>query len=309
MQNLGNSNPQRNLDNPVDFRYGEAGGRLYLVDGDVIEYAICTSNVIEVNGVNVKLSAVGSSTIICDRTEELINNVGVTTGFAPSSDTGYYAYLYNGADATPVRVRLSQAVPVLVDGIKYLNTSGAGLNWRFVGVVALTGGTPFFRDDETARLIANQYNRIRKPLFTCPGYNDNNADTILTLVSGTAWAGLNAGTGDSVMLCTTGEDSIDLQGVVTVSLSAGATWYVGLGLEPTLALARAEQRTGTTCRNNQTNQPSSFAASELPEEAGLLWASLNAYTNSSAPTVYADMARRGATADTPATFLVGSVMV
>ena len=308
MQNLGNGNPQLNSDNPAEFRYGEAGGRLRLVDGLKLEYAAFTSSIINVNDVNVAVGAVGAETLLCNSSDETIDLNGAETGVAPSSDLKYYAYVYNGADASAPRVRLSLQPPADYRGFPYLNTSGGGVNWRYLGLVALTGGTPNFRDDDTARLVSNYYNRQRKSLFTCPGYNNNNADTTLTLASGTTFAALNGGTGDSLMLLANGADDVELFASVAVSASAGANWKVAIGLSTSLANARTvDQVACAPCRNTQGNQPSNCQFHGTPL-LDLWWASLNAWTNSSAPSVYADMARNGSTADIPATILSGSVM-
>lgn len=307
MQNLGSSNPQRNLDSPQDFRFGEAGGRIGLVDSSKIEYAAYLSNVLEVNGVNVQLGQPLDELILCLDTDETIDSTGSETGVTPSSDTLYYAYVFNGSDGSTPRLRLSTVVPSGYTGYLYLSATGAGTNWRYVGVVALSAGA--FRDDYTARLIGNEYNRLPKPFLTCPGYVDDNADTILTLASGTAWAGLNAGTGDYVMVACSGVDAIDIFANVSVSASAGATWHMGIGAQTSLAQAQAQQLVATSSRTNQLNQPCSLGVHHLPGEPKLLWISLNVYTNSSSPTVYADFGRRGATSDPYGTVLTGSVMV
>jgi hypothetical protein len=306
-QVVGTQNPQQSVDNPIDFRFGEAGGRIMYVDSATIEYATYVSNVLEVNGVNVQLGAIGDQTISCIDTDETINSSGVQTGLTPSNDTLYYAYVYNGADGSAPRLRLSLAVPQIYAGIKYLNSSGAGINWRYVGVVALTVGA--FRDDLTARLIGNEYNKLPRPFFTCPGYNNNNADTTYNLVSSATWTSLNGGTADHVLLCVTGEEPVNIFGTVAVSLSAGSTWAIGVGCDTTLVLARATPIAAATVRNNQTNQASCVQTQYLPGEPNFLVASLNAWTNSTTPTIYADLARNGAPADPPATYLSGTVMV
>ena len=73
MQNVGSSNPQRNIDNPSDFRYGEAGGRLRLVDGLKLEYATFTSSIINVNDVNVAVGAPNNETLLCNSSDETID--------------------------------------------------------------------------------------------------------------------------------------------------------------------------------------------------------------------------------------------
>lgn len=307
-QLLGFNNPQQSADDPQDFRFGEAGGRINLQSSTEIEYAIYTSNVLEVNGVNVGLEPAGSSSLLCVSTDNLIDPNGDDAGTPPASATRYYAYVCNGADGLGVRFRLSLEPPAYVKGIYYLGTSGNAVNWRYVGTVALLGGSPAFRDDDTARLIANYYNRLRKRLFTCPGYTDDNADTILTLASGTVWAALNGGTGDNVAFLSNGEDSVELAGNVQVALAAGSTWRVAIGVDTSLATAQAGARCAAACRNNQTQQPSNITLQQTFNEA-LYWASLNAYTNSTTPTVIADFARNGESVDPVGTVLVGSVWV
>lgn len=305
-QYLGYGNPQQGADDPEDFRFGAAGGRLGYSSSSEIEYAIYSSNVLEVNGINVGLEPAGASTLICTSTDDLIDAAGDSTASPPGSGTRYYAYVCNGADGLGVRLRLSLEPPAYVKGIYYLGTTGNAVNWRFVGTVALLGGV--FRDDVTARLIANHANRLRKPLFTCPGYTDDNADTTIVLASGTVWAALNGGTGDSVAFLSNGEDCVELVGNVQVALGGGATWRVGIGVDSVLANAQAEARVAAACRNNQTQQPSTVVLHETFVDA-LYFASLNAYTNSTTPSVIADFARTGDTVDPPGTTLSGSVWV
>jgi hypothetical protein len=292
--------------NPRDFRFGEAGGRLELVSSSELGYQIYRTGVLEVNGENVQIP--GGSGLTVDVTEDLIDNTGIPTGLQPATLARTYAYIGNSSSAIAApALRLSSSAPVDYNGFKYLATSGGGENWRFVGWVGTLGSpTVQFRDDDTARLIANAYNRVRKSLYLCPGYNDNNTDTTYTINSA-AWAGIGttASLTDTVAFVSNGEDSIAIDAVVSPHTSAGG-WRIGIGVAGTIATARTTVKVAAQLRNGIANHSTGCSWGSIISD-GFYFAALSAYTVSVTMTVHADLARNGAVADTAATYLQGSV--
>jgi hypothetical protein len=291
--------------NPRDFRYGECGGRLELVSSSEIGFQTYASSVIEINGENVNIGALN----ICDVGNDLIDNDGADSGLSPANLARTYAYVSNSSATTnPNSLRLSSSAPVDYGGFRYLNSTGNGANWRFVGWVG-TLGTPSvqFRDDPEARLIANAYNRLRKSLFLCPGYNDNNADTTYTTTNAT-WNGIGvtASLTDTVAFVSDGENAVEFQASVSPHTSA-ANWRVGIGINTTISTARTTILGCSSQRTALANQSSSCSYGAV-FSSGFYFAALSSYTAGAACVAHADLARNGSTADPFATYLQGSVM-
>jgi hypothetical protein len=291
--------------NPSDFRYGECGGRLELVSSSEIAFQTYATSVIEINGENVSIDALN----ICDTGNDLIDNAGADTGLAPATLARTYAYVSNSsATSNPNSLRLSSSAPVSYGGFRYLNSSGNGTNWRFVGWVGTLGSPSVsFRDDATARLIVNAYNRIRKSLFLCPGYNDNNTDTTYTTTNAT-WTGIGvtASITDTVAFVSDGENAVEFQASISPHTSA-ANWRAGIGINTTIATARTTILGSCSLRTALANQSSSCSYGAV-YSSGFYFASLSSYTTGAACVVHADFARNGSTADPFATYLQGSVM-
>lgn len=291
--------------NPRDFRYGECGGRLELVSSSELGFSVYASSVIEVNGENVDIASLA----IVDVGNDLIDNDGADTGLSPATLARTYAYVSNSsATSNPTSLRLSSSPPVDYGGFRYLNSSGNGTNWRFVGWVGTLGSpTVEFRDDDTARLVSNAYNRIRKPLFLCPGYNDNNTDTTYTTTNAT-WTGIGvtASLTDTVAWVSDGENSVEFQASISPHTSA-ANWRAGIGINTTIATARTTILGTCSLRTALANQSSSCSYGAILS-SGFYFAALSSYTAGASCVVHADFARHGSTADPYATYIQGTVM-
>jgi hypothetical protein len=165
-------------------------------------------NSILVNRRTVTVPGAGLTRGVADN---LITAAGADSGGAGAANTLYYVYVSNDlATFSPSAIRLSATGPTLVNGVKYLGNAGNALNWRFVGWVRLNG-TPKFESSTTNRLIVNYYNRlVTKIGFICPGYVDDGAQTVQTIVSGGAqnWTAVNSGTGSQSSFISNGEDDV-----------------------------------------------------------------------------------------------------
>lgn len=288
---------------PSTYRFGEAGGRLALISPTELGYSGYTTNIIEINGENVQTGGINS----CLVTDDLIDNAGNGIGFAPASLARTYAYIGNSAATLPKTLRLSASAPVDWKGFRYLNNTGNGINWRFVGWVGTLGAVVNFRDDETARLVVNAYNRIQESLFICPGYVNDNAGTTYNTNNAT-WNGIGvtAALTDTVAFVSDGENAINLEANVNPHTSAG-NWRMGIGIGSTIATARTTIIGSAGLRTGLADQSTSCSLSTL-RTSGFYFAALSSYTAGVAMTVHADQARFGSTADPFATYLTGTIM-
>ena len=95
---------------------------------------------------------------------------------------------------------------------------------RLLGTFYTTSTTQT-ADSLTARYLANVYNAVARPMFTCPNYNNNNSNTSYTF-TGASYARINGGTNDTLNYVT------PLDGA-TVEL--GIVWF---GSYPTSGVLR-----------------------------------------------------------------------
>lgn len=131
---------------------------------------------IAVGGEVIYLPAAGLS---CLYTATRINGQGNDTGNAPTPGQFLHAYVSNTrASFAPRELRLSLSAPVATNvaqpGVLYLGTTENAANWRYVGAVQMSP-TGFFQDNFTGRLVASYFNRQRRALFVCPGFDDAGA--------------------------------------------------------------------------------------------------------------------------------------
>lgn len=289
---------------PSTYRFGEAGGRIVLSGSD-LAYVGYSTNIVEINGQNVETGSLNG----CATTDDLIDNTGAGTGLFPANLARTYAYVSNSAATSLANsLRLSTSAPVDYKGFRYLNNSGNGANWRFVGWVGTLGSPSVaFRDDEAARLIVNAYNRIQKTLFLCPGYNDNNAGTTYSTNNAT-WTGIGvtAALTDTVAFVSDGENAINLEANVNPHTSGGS-WRMGIGVASTIATARTTVLASAGLRTGLADQSSSCSIA-IERASGFYFAALCSYTAGVAMTVHADQARLGSAADPYASWLTGTVM-
>ena len=254
-----------------------------------------------VSGVPVVIPSAGLSRDVADN---LINSTGADAGGAPVVSTLYYVYISNvRASFSPESIRLSSQAPSVVNGVRYLGSSGNALNWRFVGWIQ-TDSTPQFVSSRQNRAIINCYNKERLSLFVCPDYVDDDAFTVWSFNNGT-WARANPGGGQDywVNFISNGEDAVNVNLTgsldLVVPLGAGA---LGLGVD---TVTSAE----VSSIGYQSDQVAVQCAIDriLGEGAHLInMLCVNFNTAVGAVNVYADSPRLGAAADPAMTYLSGS---
>lgn len=280
------------------FRYGSTAS--------VLLYPF-TGSLIEVNGEIVDVGA-GFSRL---SSANLITATGADAGAACGASTLYYAYVSNSqASFSPSSLRLSTTVPtgihtgVTLDGSYqddfYLGTSGNARHWRFVGMCR-TDGSTLFQDTVTQRLVASYYNRLAKPLLTCPGYSNGSSATSYTTTS-TTWTRANGGTGSKIEWLSFGDEAVDLAAHGLVTNSGANTDYLGIGVDSTSsAVCEGNSYPGNTAWTTVSARWVS-----LPT-VGYHYAELLIRVSAGTGTYYADDARGGASADPYATYLSGIV--
>jgi hypothetical protein len=242
-------------------------------------------NRVLINRKSVTIPPTGLTVLV---TANLINGSGADAGAAGVASTLYYVYVSNDrASFSPSSIRLSSVAPTLVDGVKYLATSGNGLNWRFVGWVRLNA-TPQFESSDTNALIVNYYNRLQKSVFANPGYVNDNART--TYIANGNWAKANGGTGSAVGVISNGEDACQMTVIGIADTDNNALVSFGAGVDGTPP---------TRCGIQYIGQVSAQAAVDSETLAeGYHTVDLYVATQPAAnETVVADFARNGAAAD------------
>lgn len=100
---------------------------------------------------------------------------------------------------------------------------------RYVGTFRTTSTTTT-EDSVTKRFLWNMYNREFEILFTCPGYNDNNADTTYTL-AGASVTALNGGTGSKTEMVCGLQTIVEVQARLAGSTTAAGGLTVGVGVD------------------------------------------------------------------------------
>jgi hypothetical protein len=257
---------------------------------------------VDVNGETVLL---GSSGISLTTTDNLITSTGADAGSAMGASTLYYIYVSNSS-ASPFAsdLRASTTAPSLYNGVKYLGTSGNAANWRFVGWIRTNGSTNFI-DSPAQRFVVNYYNRVRKALFTCPGYLNNGSTTSWTY-SGTSWQQMNGGTGNLLEFIANGEDGVDvrLQMCACESSTAGSEICGGIGEDSTSVPITM----GMFNPNTSTYQFMLHAGRTVTPSEGYHYFSGLVYCNYGPTTITVRADYGNAAGDIYITYLCGTVM-
>lgn len=273
-------------------------GRLEVSSSTILKLSRHTGKVVVVGSDAVEIP---SSGLELTTAQPVILATGLA-GSTPSPSTLYHVYISGpGAGYRPNSIMLSATAPTQYNGAYYLGTSGNSAQYRFLGW-ARTSSSTLFTDSETARNVANYYNRLRKSLHTAPGYNDNNADNTCTTTSQT-WTKINGGTGSSVSYISNGEDCVSLHAYSCCSNSnSSGTTFIGIGDNTTATAYCAASNIGT---------PSStvYCGAHLSPVADFREAHLLVRVSGYTGTYVLDRVRGGGTTDPRATMLHGSVMV
>lgn len=191
---------------------------------------------------------------------------------------------------------------VYQDGV--LVKSGATTR-RYLGTGRTTGVSGQCEDSVVNRYLWNKYNQVKRGLFTCPGYNNDNAATTY-LTTGTNWAEANGGTGSRIRWVIGEARAIDIIATILTTVGASSGSVAGIGLD---SITQADT-SGTS--NNTVAATFAFSSNNkgLPLAAGGHYASLLICRGgANNATFYADAARRGGeAADSPETYLSGFIL-
>lgn len=288
---------------------GHCGMRLAYSSATSLALLPRTSLLIEVNGEVLDGTAYAVAT-----TDNLITSAGADSGAAMSTSTVYYIYVSNSLASTwPNDLRASTTTPVSNYGggvgpsslntaypDLYLNTTGNGLNWRFVGM-ARTNGSTQFTDSTTSRLVLSYYNRVDANLVSCPAYSNGNTATSWTTTS-TSWVQANAGTGSRVEWLSFGDESVDITAYAMATNSGANSDYVGIGLDSTTdCLAMGQSYPNNTAYTTMTARWTAIPT------FGYHYAEMMVRVSAGTGTYYADNTRNGAVADPYMTYITAVV--
>lgn len=272
---------------------GERGLRIERASGTVLAVVGYGSCIIGWDDVSTPAAALAAGVSTFD---ELMNADATLGPSLPAASTLYYVYL-RSTDAGQ-GIKLSATAPTDDGtGVLVLGTGSAeARRCLFLGWVYLDGATEFV-DTESSRTVVNYFNRLRKPIFACPEYVDDDADTRYSSTS-SDWAPINGGVGDSVIYIGNGEDAVLLQLSVSVSDYNATTGFVGI-----------ESVTGIlACAVIGGDDACAACSAAVVAPADIQTATIVANTNTGMWEVVADAAHgSGTSADVPATSLWGTV--
>lgn len=181
---------------------------------------------VDVNGQYVQIGA--GKSLVSTTTTLLSTNAGALNG-AMAANTTYCIYISNAAASpAPSEIRASAISPVLYNGVKYLNTTGNGAHWRFLGW-ARTNASNVFENNDGKRFVINYYNRraLRLSVVT-----NNTSYVSYSVNSWTSW--LNATT-NRVEFISNGEDPVYLYFGCCTGNTAARWTAAGIGLNTTTA--------------------------------------------------------------------------
>lgn len=273
---------------------GFCGGRLQFKSATELEFVPATGNVIEVNGEDVDFGAGYNVTT----SENLISNIGTDSGAAPSGSKVLYAYVSSSQSSyRPEDMGLSETAPAgVVAGLPYLDGSGNGLEWRYVGKAYHFA----FGFSETATVlgVASFYNRVAKRVFLCPLYQNGNSVTTYTK-GNTSWGSIG-----SISFMSHGDEAVTFE-------AFGRTWAsngwgnIGISVDNT----NSPSRSGNNMLSSSDPNASVLNACRYDFKPLDGWHKVHLMAVTSGVTVifYADLQRNGASDDQPATYLTGIV--
>jgi len=270
---------------------GTFQGRLQVDSTTQISLQQYSGNWVEVDGEAVALGNFGYA---ITTSQGLLDSGGAITNTLPSASTLYYVYLNSNG------IRLCATAPSYLDGIYYLGSGALTRTWRFCGWVYTDGSTQFV-DSDIARHLVNYYNRLRKRLFVCPSYSDDEAETTWTETS-TTWT--KATGGSDVSFITNNEDTVWLTVVADVSISTNGNGGPGIGIDGITTVPVSGDVTLTANEEYSITLTYGYDAGN----AGQHTASFVVRVSTGTLTIQADDERHGADADPAVSYLMGHLM-
>jgi len=273
--------------------------RVDFVSASSIALNAHAGNKLLVNGEVVTISGQA-----CSNTANLLAADGTDSGNSPSASTLYYGYMNNSSGSyAPSSLRLSATAPTLVNGIHYLASSGNGANYRHVCWVYMTSGSQF-ADSATQALVVSRYNKKKKMLSVCPGYNDNNASTSYTHANAATFNVPSVLASPHLQFISNGDDDIRLF-VRCSSSSENAAVVLGIGIDTGTGANYCGLYSEAGASQFQSDSVEGYYSSAIP---GYHFANIVLWV-SATKTFFADESRIGSVADPARTYILAEVMI
>lgn len=170
---------------------------------------------------------------------------------------------------------------------------------RLVGTIRTTGTTTT-ESSRAKRFVSNLYNEVELSLFACPGYNDNNTATNLSITS-SSYDRVNGGTNDLVefVSCESREFHIAYKG--SILAPAVNSINVGIGLD---SITNASVNDGTIDSVNGSNFSMPYDAYI---SAGYHYIQQLATVSGGTGTIRVDGDRNGSAADPMRSYMTGYI--
>ncbi len=174
---------------------------------------------------------------------------------------------------------------------------------RLVGTILTTATAGQLEVSAAYVSVSNRYNLLTHPLYICPGYNDNNAQTTYTITS-TTWVQANGAAKINFALCK--PQSIMWEESVFGLPVAGGYGGMGIGIN---TITQPKKTFFTAISTQTTTTITDDNGAPLPAGANYA-ALLLVYTTASPFTIWADFARIGGlSADGAGTTLSGILLM
>lgn len=224
----------------------------------------------------------------------------ISLALSISDNTLYYIYL----DDDAATLSTSTTAYTTQDGVRVKtgDTTKLFLGWLYAS------GANTAEDSEDHRGLINWYNQVERKLFTCPAYQDDNANDTYSFAAagGTDWRAINGGTGDKVEFVSDGVHPVNWTGAIVCANSAASdAMRIGVGEESTTT-ATAQSFEQTTGSGDIAS--ASVAGGKVFAEGYRHLNLLGAINSGDTVTVVADFSRLGGSKDPFATYLVAWVM-
>jgi len=184
------------------------------------------------------------------------------------------------------------------DGV--LVKSGATTR-RYLGTIRASGANTT-EDSVANRFVSNYYNRVPRPMFSCPAYNDDNAQTSYTTAS-TSFTPANGGTGSKLAFLSQGQDAVEYGAVAAVTNDGANSVSVGVGEDSTTTT----QTRGFFFKDSSAYGHITASRTIIPA-SGYHYLELLVQTGGGTATYFADLARVGSAVDPRATYISATVM-
>ena len=225
-----------------------------------------------------------------------------------SSGFNYDVFIYSNAGTLTLAASVwtsntARATAISLQNGVYVKTSDK--SYRYLGTFRTTATTTT-EDSLAKRFLYNSYNKFPRPMLGTCGYVDDNVQSAFTyLTSLGSYGPLNGGTSDKCEWVNGLTETVFLSGCAFYSGGGTSTLAIGVGVDTTAGasfLVAHNDTFGSMVYERGNSKSFLFTA-------GYHYGSLNGASGntSTAATVYRDVFRNGGAADTPSTFISGSI--